>query len=271
VGGKKIISRQSFNSAYVFEKNKSVKEIAFRNVRFKYPCSESYTLENISFRMTSGKRYAFIGENGAGKTTIVKLLFGLYDNYEGDIFVNDTNIRDMPLEELYSHFSAVHQDFARYQIPLKDNLTMGCGNFSEQSLLSLIEKMGLTERFNSLPERLDTDVGRLGDYGVDFSGGEWQRIAIIRALMRNAPIQVMDEPTASLDPISERDLYDLFASSFQGDIGILITHRLGGAKNADEIMVISGGRVFEQGTHNELITLKGKYFEMYEAQRYWYS
>jgi len=98
-------SRQNVNSAYVFEKNKSVKEIAFRNVRFKYPCSENYTLENISFRMTSGKRYAFIGENGAGKTTIVKLLLGLYDNYEGDIFINDTNIRNMPLEELYSHFS----------------------------------------------------------------------------------------------------------------------------------------------------------------------
>jgi len=261
---------QNFNSAYVFEKNKSVKEITFRDVRFKYPCSENYTLEGLSFRMTSGKRYALIGENGAGKTTIVKLLFGLYDNYEGDIFINDTNIRNMPLEELYSHFSVVHQDFARYQIPLKDNLTIGCGNFNEQSLLSLIEKMGLTERFNSLPDRLDTDVGRLGDYGVDFSGGEWQRFAIMRALLRNAPIQVMDEPTASLDPISERDLYDLFANSFQGDIGILITHRLGGAKNADEIMVISGGCVCEQGTHNELITRKGKYFEMYEAQRYWY-
>jgi ATP-binding cassette, subfamily B, bacterial len=263
-------NRQNFDSAYFFEKNKNVKEITFRNVRFKYPCSDKYTLENISFRMTSGRRYAFIGENGAGKTTIVKLLFGLYDNYEGDIFINNTNIRSMSLEELYSYFSVVHQDFTRYQIPLKDNLTIGCGSFSEQSLLSLIEKMGLTERFNSLPERLDTDVGRLGDYGVDFSGGEWQRIAIIRALMRNAPIQVMDEPTASLDPISERDLYDLFANSFQGDIGILITHRLGGAKNADEIMVISGGYICEQGTHDELITRKGKYHEMYEAQRFWY-
>jgi len=264
-------SRQNINSSYVFKKDKSVKEVTFRNVRFKYPCSDKYTLEDISFRMTSGKRYAFIGENGAGKTTIVKLLLGLYDNYEGDILINDTNIRNMPLEELYSYFSVVHQDFARYQIPLRDNLVIGCGSFSEQNLLSFIGKMGLTERFNSLPEKLNTDVGRLGDYEVDFSGGEWQRIAITRALMRNAPIQVMDEPTAALDPISERDLYDLFADSFQGDIGILITHRLGGAKNADEIIVISGGYVCEQGTHNELIMRRGKYSEMYEAQRYWYS
>jgi ATP-binding cassette subfamily B protein len=119
--------------------------------------------------MLKGNRYAFIGENGAGKTTIIKLLLGLYDNYEGDIFINNTNIRNMPLEELYGYFSVVHQDFARYQIPLKDNLVIGCGSFSEQGLLSVIEKMGLAERFNSLPAHLNTDVGRLGDYGVDFS------------------------------------------------------------------------------------------------------
>jgi ATP-binding cassette, subfamily B, bacterial len=231
---------QNFSSAYVFKRDKSVKEIVFHNVRFRYPCSESYTIEDISFRMTGGRRYAFIGENGAGKTTIIKLLLGLYDNYEGDIFINDTNIRSMLLEELYSHFSVVHQDFARYQIPLKNNLVIGCGSYSEQDLLSLIEKMGLTEKLNSLPERLNTDVGRLGDYGVDLSGGEWQGIAF-------------DEPTAPIDPLQEYQLYKSFAEIARGKIAFIVTHRLSCIKFCDKIIVMRQGKVVDIGSHEKLL------------------
>lgn len=249
-----------------------VEEIEFDHVSFRYPGSERLILDQISFRLTKGNTYGFVGENGAGKTTIVKLLLGLYREYEGVIRVNGTDLRTIGEACRRRLFAAVYQDYARYQISVWDNLTLGCAEEpSKAEVTQVLEDLQLMERTASLPDGLQTEVGQLEEASLDFSGGEWQKIAIARAMLRHAPVLILDEPTASLDPIHERDLYQLFDSTRRGDIRLLITHRLGGVKTADCILVLGQGRVLEQGTHEALLAQNGVYAEMYESQRRWYQ
>lgn len=243
--------------------------LEFRNVSFRYPGSERLVLDGMSFKMEAGRHYAFVGKNGAGKTTITKLLTGLYPQYQGEILVNGKELREYSASGVKALFSVVYQDFARYYIQLKDNIALGDlhrkGNEMEAAHLA-----GLDETVNSLNHGLDTPLGKIMAGGQDLSGGQWQRVAIARSLNSRAPVKILDEPTSALDPISESLLYRDFERLMLGKTTVFVSHRLGSTKLADEILVIGSGRIIERGTHDELMAANGSYAGMFEAQRGWY-
>ncbi|WP_246552257.1 ABC transporter ATP-binding protein [Vallitalea pronyensis] len=246
--------------------------IEFSNVSFAYPGTDLVILKNLNLKLFAKKHYAFVGVNGAGKSTLIKLLVGLYDNYTGDILIDGKNLRDFSQGELKALFSIVYQDFAKYQISIKDSI--GIGNIqgvSIQKIMDVINILGLNDVISKLPEGLNTPLGRIKDRGVDLSGGEWQRVAIARSLISRSTVHILDEPTAALDPVAESEIYELFDKISKDKSTIFITHRLGAARIADEIFVIADGHVTEHGTHEELLNKGGIYAEMFESQRGWYA
>lgn len=252
------------------------KSLEFKNVSFKYPGTDTYILKNASFTIEEGKHYAFVGTNGAGKTTITKLITGLYDNYEGEILVNGKSIKEFSQSKLKSICSVVYQDFAKYFISLKHNISVGridgMDNDKNLKLISeAVSTIELNDVIGKLPEGMDTPLGKIKSNGLDVSGGEWQRIAMARSIINPAPLRILDEPTAALDPISESKVYEKFEEISKGGTTIFISHRLGSTKLADEIFVIGNGAILEKGTHNELMDTAGVYAEMYDSQRGWYQ
>lgn len=246
--------------------------LEFRQVSFRYPGTERDILKDFSLRLERGRHYAFVGINGAGKTTLTKLLTGLYDNYEGEILLNDRELRTYSQADLKAFFSVVYQDFARYQISLEDNIALGNVLQKDQTKIrEAAEAMGLGHTIAGLPRGMETPLGKIKEQGVDLSGGQWQRLVIARALYNPAAVQILDEPTAALDPVAESGIYEIFGKISAGKSTIFITHRLGAARLADEIIVVDGGKVAEQGNHECLLSQKGIYASMYEAQRSWYQ
>lgn len=245
--------------------------IEFCDVSFAYPDTNVMILKNFNLKLLAKKHYAFIGVNGAGKTTITKLLTGQYNNYTGDIFIEGRNLRDFTQSELKATFSVVYQDFAKYQICMADSI--GLGNIydkAEAVINEAVKILELDEVISKLPEGLNTPLGKIMSNGIDLSGGEWQRIAIARSIVSPNPIKILDEPTAALDPIAESRIYKLFDKISKGKSTLFITHRLGAAKLADEIILIADGMVAEKGSHEELMDKRGYYAEMFEAQKGWY-
>lgn len=247
--------------------------LEFKNVRFKYPTGHSYILDGLSFRLEKGRHYAFVGRNGAGKTTITKLLTGLYTGYEGGIWINNKELRTYRPDILKAMFSVVYQDFAKYYIELEDNIMLGdiAGTDTAGRVTDIIKMAGLDKMAAQLKDGVHTHLGKIKEGGQDLSGGQWQRIAIARSLLSRAPVKILDEPTASLDPISESQLYSEFEKLMGGRTTVFISHRLGSTKLADEILVIDEGKIIERGTHDELMALTGQYREMFESQRRWYQ
>lgn len=243
--------------------------LQFKNVTFRYPNTEAKILDNLSFTIERGKHYSFVGVNGAGKTTVTKLLLGLYRNYEGSIQINGKELRDISAPELKSLFACVFQDFARYQLTLRENIALGNAHgATEEEIGRAMDKAGV----RPLVERVGPDafLGKTDEQGIDISGGEWQRIAMARAIANPAEIKILDEPTAALDPIAERDIYENFRSISQGHTVIFISHRLGSTRLADIIYVLNAGSVAESGSHEELMDGGGLYAQMFESQRSWY-
>lgn len=255
------------------EANKvSFETIEFDNVSFKYPDTDRYILKGFNLKLYKNIHYAFVGINGAGKTTITKLLTGLYDNFEGEIRINSKSIRDYKQSQLKALFSVVYQDFAKYYISLKDNILLGDVNVKDETRLEeTISLLNMEEVIHKLPEGIETYLGKIKEDGTDLSGGEWQKVAIARALYSPAEIRILDEPTAALDPVAESNIYKMFGQISQGISTIFITHRLGAAKLADEIIVIDDGAVAEQGNHEALMKNNGIYAEMFDSQRSWYQ
>ena len=204
---------------------------------------------------------------------MTKLLTKLYDEYEGEITVGGRNLRDIPLSEVKGLFSVVFQDFAKYEIKYRDNIALGAPEreADEQAVLDATHRIGLDDALDALHSGLDTPLGKAMADGVDLSGGEWQRVAIARSLYKNAPMSILDEPTAALDPLAEKAVYEMFRDVTRGRSAIFITHRLGAARIADKILLIDGGAVSEFGSHDELMKLGGKYAEMFHAQSSWYE
>lgn len=244
--------------------------LEFRNVRFHYPGSKEYILDGLSFRLEAGRHYAFVGKNGAGKTTITKLLTGLYTEYEGEILINGKELRSYPVSAVKAMFAVVYQDFAKYYIEMKENIALGDVHASGKEA-GAAHLAGLDEVIGKLENGINTPLGKVLKGGQDISGGQWQRVAIARSLVSRAPVRILDEPTSALDPISESNLYHDFEKLMGGKTTVFISHRLGSTKLADEIMVIDNGKITERGTHEALMAKNGQYAEMFEAQREWYQ
>ncbi len=246
-------------------------EIEFRNVSFSYPNTGVRVLENVSITIKAGERLSVVGLNGAGKTTFIKLLCRLYDTDEGEILLDGVNIRDYDYDEYMKLFSVVFQDFRLLAFTAQDNILLGRED-SPESVDKLFHKVGLLDKINSLPHGRDTMMFRQFDRdGVQLSGGEQQKLAIARALYKNAPVVILDEPTAALDPVAEYDIYCKFNELVGGKTAVYISHRLSSCKFCDRIAVFSGGTIKELGTHDELVKLPdGVYAEMFHAQAQYY-
>lgn len=242
-----------------------VQKIEFKNVTFAYPNSKTNVLENFSLVLTSDKSYGLVGKNGCGKTTLTKLLMGLYTNYTGEILINGVNIKE--IGNVFDIFSVVFQDFVKYELTIGEFLELG-GSKIDVEILKQIEIYDFIE---SLPQKFDTKLGHLFEGGVDLSGGQWQRLAIARTLSKQAEIYVLDEPSSALDPLVELAMYEMFYKSLDNKFSIFITHRLGIAKLLDEIVVIDNGKVCEKDTHENLLLQNGIYATMYNTQKEWYD
>ena len=246
--------------------------VEFRNVSFHYPGSETDVLKNVSTTLRAGKKQALVGANGAGKTTFVKLLCRLYDPTEGQILLNGTDIREYDYDEYLRLFSFVFQDFKLFAFGLGENVA-ACGEYDPARAEACLNKAGFSERLRSMPAGLDTCLYRdLSENGVEISGGEAQKIALARALYRESPMIVLDEPTAALDPIAEAQVYAGFDDMVGDRTAVYISHRLSSCRFCDEITVFDGGRIVQQGTHDELMQEKdGKYYELWTAQAQYYN
>lgn len=245
---------------------KKFEKIEFENVSFTYPGTDQPVLENVSFVIENGRHYALVGKNGTGKTTIVKLLTGLYSNYSGRILVNGIDIRSISIGKLKGLFSVIYQDFAKYAISIKDNLLLANSSLDETAIEEVLKMFGLAEIAENGPNGVDTVLGKIDENGIDLSGGEWQRLAIARTYVNQAPVYLLDEPTAALDPMAECAVYQDFQMISKGKTTLLISHRLGSVKLVDEIFVLDGGRIIERGSHEQLMEMEGLYQEMYNSQ-----
>jgi ATP-binding cassette subfamily B protein len=245
--------------------------LEFKNVSFTYPGTEKKILDGCSFKIEKGRHDSFVGVNGAGKTTVTKLLTRLYDDYEGEILLNGVNLREYPLAQVKAAFCAVFQDFARYDITVAENVAIGKANgATDEEIDNAIKLSGFGEKVAALKDGRDTMLGKTQDDGVDLSGGEWQRVAFARAIISPAPVKILDEPTAALDPVAESQIYAQFEEISRGVTTLFISHRLASAKMADIIYVLENGQITEQGSHDELMRAAGTYAEMFESQRSWY-
>lgn len=255
------------------EKIVDFNKIEISNLKFKYPKNDTYILNGINMEIDKGKHYAIVGENGSGKTTLIKILLGLYKNYEGSILIDGVELSKVDASEL---FSVLFQDYSRYNLSFLDNITVGnneeiTGEFNS-NILNVIELLGLNKLLQKLENSLNTKLGEKIDDGVDVSIGEWQKIAIARLMLRKTPIKILDEPTASIDPISESNIYKNFDQLNKESTAIFISHRLGSTKLADIIYVFKDGKIIEKGSHDKLIRIKsGFYSEMYSSQKGWYT
>lgn len=267
------IDLPALNEQIIFE------SIEFINVSFHYPGTQKYILKDFSLKLEKNLHYAFVGLNGAGKTTITKLLTGMYDNYTGDILINGKDLHDYKLCELKAIFAVVYQDFAKYYVSMKDNISLGntfdlnvdSNAACNARIFDVAYFMGLKEVIEKLPNGIESYLGKIKESGTDLSGGEWQKIAVSRALYSPTLVRILDEPTAALDPVAESNIYEMFGRISIGKTTIFITHRLGAAKLADEIIVIDEGQVAEKGNHNTLMSLGGVYAKLFESQRSWYK
>lgn len=246
------------------------KSLEFKDVHFTYPGTDREILKGMNFKMDACHHYSLVGENGSGKSTVIKLMLGLYDNYEGQILINGEDARELPLNVRRSIFSAIFQDYTIFGTSIKNNIAMGFKD-REAKVDEAIDDLDLREMVNKMPEGIETEIGKLDDKGLDLSGGQRQRIALARAIVSDSPVVILDEPTAAMDPMSESKLYEKMGKITSGRTTVFISHRLGSTSLSDKIFLFKDGRVFEEGSHDEMMALEGDYYAMYSSQREWYS
>ncbi len=248
---------------------KDIHSVEFKNVSFKYPNRTEYALNNVSFKLVKGHTLTLVGENGSGKSTLVKLLCGLYDTYEGEILLNDIPMKQVDLKVHQDRLGVVFQDFNKYEMSLKENIALGKFEAlnNEDSIINALEFASGTDIPTSVKGGLSGQLGVWFKDGVQLSGGQWQKIALARAFLRDASIYILDEPTSSLDSITELKILENIKKVYTNKIGIIITHRLESINRiSDNIVVLQGGRVVESGCHDELISSAGKYSLLFHAR-----
>jgi ATP-binding cassette subfamily B protein len=245
-----------------------VRGVEFRNVSFSYPGNSRRVLDRINFKLHTNERLALIGENGQGKTTIVKLITRLYDPTEGAILLDGVDLREYDLDDLHREIGVIFQDFMRYEMTAAENIAIGrIEEIKNVELLkSAARKSMADETIGRLPHGFDQMLGRRFEQGVDLSGGEWQKVALARAYLRDAQLLILDEPTAALDARSEFEVFHRFAELTAGKMALFISHRFSTVRSADRILVLENGVIAEEGTHTELASQGGRYAEMFEMQ-----
>jgi ATP-binding cassette, subfamily B, bacterial len=240
----------------------------FKNVSFSYPGNSRRVLDNVSFRLEPSSRIALVGENGQGKTTIVKLLTRLYDPTEGQILLDGVDLREYNLDDLWKEIGVIFQDFTRYEMTASENIAIG--QIEERNnpfrIRAAAHKSLAEKVIRRLPRGFDQILGSRFEGGVDLSGGEWQKMALARAYLRDAQLLILDEPTAALDARSEHEVFERFAELTAGKMALLISHRFSTVRMADRILVLEHGRIAEQGKHDQLVRDSGRYAEMFELQ-----
>jgi ATP-binding cassette subfamily B protein len=245
-----------------------VRGFEFRNVSFRYPGTSRLVLNSLDLHLRAGERVALIGKNGEGKTTLVKLMTRLYDPVEGQVLLDGVDLREYNLEDLYREIGVIFQDFMRYEMTARDNIAVG--RIDEINNLLLLKTAADKSMADEVIERLPGDyeqmLGRRFESGVDLSGGEWQKIALARAYLRDAQVLILDEPTAALDARSEFEVFQRFAELTAGKSALFISHRFSTVRMADRIVVLENGRIAEDGNHETLLNLGGRYAEMFEMQ-----
>jgi ATP-binding cassette subfamily B protein len=245
-----------------------VRGFEFRNVSFRYPGSSRLVLSGLNFQLRPGERVALVGENGQGKTTIVKLMTRLYDPLEGQILLDGIDLREYSLEDLYREIGVIFQDFMRYEMTARENIAVG--QIETLARLEPLQEAARKSMAAPVIERLhfryEQVLGRRFEGGVDLSGGEWQKVALARAYLRNAQILILDEPTAALDARSEFEVFRRFSELTTGKTAFFISHRFSTVRMADRVVVLENGKIMEDGSHEELANLGGRYAEMFELQ-----
>ena len=247
--------------------------IVFEHVNFNYTSSSKLVLDDVSLKIKTGEMLALVGENGSGKTTLVKLLCRLYDPASGSVNIDGVSVKDFKVEDHRSNIGVIFQDYAKYHLTVKENISLGDINQSpDDSLIrSAAEAAGAHTVIEKLPDGYDTVLGRSFKNGKELSIGEWQKIALARAFVRDAPIIILDEPTSALDAKAEQAVFEKFRELAQGKTSLIISHRFSTVRMADRIAVMDKGRIIEYGTHEELMEKHGLYHEMYTVQASAYS
>lgn len=244
--------------------------IEFKNVSFRYPGQDTYSLKNINLTIKAGEKLAIVGENGAGKTTFIKLLCRLYDPTEGEILLDGVCIKDIAYDSYLKLIGAVFQDYKLFAFTLKENI---CFDQEEKDteIAKLLEENGLKEKLAVMEKGIHTSVYKTFDEsGFEPSGGEGQKIALARAIYKDAQLILLDEPTSALDPKAENELYQNFHSMIQGKTAVFISHRMSSTRFCDRILLFQAGEVVERGTHEELMERKGRYYELFQMQAQYY-
>lgn len=246
-------------------------EIRLENVSYTYPGADKKTLDGFDITIHKGEKLAMVGLNGAGKTTVVKLICGFLDPDEGRVLLNGQDIRKFNRRDYYSLFSAVFQQFSIIDSTIAQNISQSVENIDYKKLDDCLEKAGLTKMIKDLPKGLDTHLGRdIYDDGIMLSGGQTQRLLLARALYKGAPILVLDEPTAALDPLAENDIYMKYNAMCAGKTSVFISHRFASTRFCDRVVYVADGKAAEVGTHDELIKLDGGYAKLFEVQARYY-
>lgn len=247
--------------------------IEFRNVSFSYPLSSKKVLDDLSFTIKEREKVAIVGVNGAGKSTIVSLILGLYKPTQGEILINGINANELDLKERFKAFATVLQNVEPLSVSIAENVAGTCKNIDRKKVIEAINKAGLSYKLDQLPKGIDTQMTRnIYEDGTLFSGGENQKLAIARAIYRtDAKALIMDEPTAALDALAEEKIYKDLENISQGKTLIFISHRLASTRFCDKIMLLDGGKIREMGSHEDLLDKNGLYKEMYESQRKYYK
>lgn len=241
-------------------------KIEFKNVSFEYQNGHK-VLKNVSFSIAPGENVAFVGENGAGKSTIVKLICRFYDVTEGEILINGVNIKDIELLQLYAFLGTLFQDFVQYHFSVKDNIVLGSpDSYDENKIKEAAVKSGADEFINKLPQKYDTILGREFEEGEELSVGQWQKLAIARAFYEEAPVLILDEPTSAIDAEAEYEIFNNLEKSYKDKTLILVSHRFSTVRNAHKILVVDNGKIIEEGSHQELIGKNGRYASMFNTQ-----
>lgn len=255
----------------VIKRDKPV-EIRLEHVSYRFQGEKENVLHNISLTIKAGEKLALVGANGAGKSTLIKLICGLYQPTEGNIYINGINLKRINQECYFEQLSCVFQDMYLLPLSIGENITLQEEkNWDRNRLDTCTAAAGISEKIESLQEGYHTAIGKnVQESAVDFSGGEKQKLMLARALYKNAPVLILDEPTAALDPLAENDIYLKYASFSQGKTSVFVSHRLSSTRFCDRIILLESGEIREQGTHWELMELGGIYANMFQIQSHYY-